>query len=56
MSPLLGSVDRLTEHEPIRLTDRARETFVSTLAKPPRANDRLLRIAERYAHQVTSRP
>lgn len=43
-------------HERIVLNDRAREMFLTALAKPPRPNDRLVALAERYAVEVKSRP
>jgi uncharacterized protein (DUF1778 family) len=46
----------IAEHERIVLTDRARRTFLTALAKPPRPNDRLVALSERYAREVKSRP
>ncbi|MBV8371307.1 MAG: DUF1778 domain-containing protein [Candidatus Eremiobacteraeota bacterium] len=46
----------IAEHERIVLNDRARETFLTALAKPPRPNDRLVALAKRYAREVKSRP
>lgn len=46
----------IAEHERIVLTERARKTFLTALAKPPRPNDRLVALSERYAREVKSRP
>jgi uncharacterized protein (DUF1778 family) len=46
----------IAEYERIVLTERARKTFLTALANPPRANDRLVALAERYAREVKSRP
>ena len=46
----------IAEHERIVLNGRASETFLTALAKPPRPNDRLVALAERYAREVKSRP
>ena len=46
----------IADHERIVLNERARSTFLSALANPPRPNDRLVALADRYAREVTSRP
>jgi uncharacterized protein (DUF1778 family) len=46
----------IAEHERIVLSDRARDTFLSALANPPKPNDRLVALADRYAREVKSRP
>jgi uncharacterized protein (DUF1778 family) len=46
----------IADHERIVLSARARDTFLAALANPPRPNDRLVALAERYAREVKSRP
>ena len=46
----------ITDHERIIVGARARDTFFRTLAVPPKANDRLVALMERYAREVQSRP
>ncbi len=46
----------ISDHERIVLNDRARQTFFAALSKPPKPNDRLVALAERYAREVQSRP
>jgi uncharacterized protein (DUF1778 family) len=46
----------IADHERIVLAGQARETFLAALARPPKANDRLVSLMERYAREVTSRP
>ncbi|HEY0394807.1 MAG TPA: DUF1778 domain-containing protein [Candidatus Elarobacter sp.] len=45
----------IEEHERIVLTERGRKTFLDALTNPPRPNDRLAALAERYAREVKSR-
>lgn len=46
----------IADHERMVLAGEARETFLAALARPPKANDRLVSLMERYAREVTSRP
>lgn len=46
----------IADHERIVLNRRARDTFLTALARPPKANDRLVALMERYAREVKSRP
>jgi uncharacterized protein (DUF1778 family) len=46
----------IADHERLVLNERARETFLSALVHPPKPNDRLLALADRYAREVKSRP
>ncbi len=45
----------IADHERVVVEGRARETFLAALAQPPKANDRLVALMERYAREVTSR-
>jgi uncharacterized protein (DUF1778 family) len=46
----------IADHERIVLTARARDTFLAALEQPPKPNDRLVALMERYAREVQSRP
>jgi len=46
----------IADHERIVLNDRSRKTFFDALTTPPRPNDRLVALADRYAREVKSRP
>jgi uncharacterized protein (DUF1778 family) len=46
----------IADHDRIVLVGAARVRFLTALAKPPKANDRLIELMERYAREVTSRP
>jgi uncharacterized protein (DUF1778 family) len=46
----------IADNERMVLDGRARESFLAALARPPKANDRLVALMERYAREVTSRP
>lgn len=46
----------IDEHARLVLDGRARDTFLSALADPPKPNDRLVVLADRYAREVKSRP
>lgn len=46
----------IADNERMVLDGRARESFLAALAQPPKANDRLVALMERYAREVTSRP
>lgn len=46
----------IAEQERLVLHGRARDTFLSALADPPKPNDRLVALADRYAREVKSRP
>jgi uncharacterized protein (DUF1778 family) len=45
----------IADHERITLSAQARDTFFKTLGAPPKANDRLVALMERYAREVQSR-
>jgi hypothetical protein len=42
--------------EKITLTDEGKDRFLVVLANPPKANDLLTDLMERYLREVTSRP
>lgn len=46
----------IAEHERLVLNETSRETFLSALVRPPKPNERLKALADRYAREVTSRP
>jgi len=46
----------IADHERLVLNEQSRETFLSALVRPPKPNDRLAALAERYAREVKSRP
>lgn len=46
----------IAEHERLVLNGQQRENFLAALVKPPKPNDRLLELADRYAREVKSRP
>ncbi len=46
----------INDSERIVLNGRARDTFLTALASPPKANDRLVALMKRYAKEVKSRP
>ncbi len=44
----------IADHERIELSGQARDTFLAALANPPKANDRLVALMQRYAREVKS--
>lgn len=46
----------IADHERIILNERSRETFFAALSCPPKPNDRLIALADRYAREVKARP
>jgi len=46
----------IADHERMILSTKARDVFLAALANPPKANDRLVALMERYAQEVKSRP
>src|ERR1035441_4935955 len=45
----------LRESEVIQLNGQARVDFISALSNPPEPNEKLRKLAERYAHEVKAR-
>jgi uncharacterized protein (DUF1778 family) len=46
----------IADHDRITLNERSRKTFFAALTNPPRPNDRLMALADRYAREVKTRP